>query len=147
MQVILLKDVPRVGKKFDVVTVSAGYANNFLLPKKLAEPATAKKVLEIESRREAMKAEEDARIADLKEKLMSLQDTDVTITAKADDNGHLYKKINAGDIAHALKEDLDIEIPETSILLDTPIHEVGDHSVPIEAVGEKATLTVTVIAE
>ncbi len=147
MQVILLKDVPRVGKKFAVVNVSAGYANNFLLPKKLAEPATPKKVLELEARKEAMKVEEDARIADLKEKLMSLKDSDVTITAKADDQGNLYKKVHASDIVHALKEDHDIDIPDTSILLDTPLHEVGDHAVPIEAVGEKVILTVTIIAE
>lgn len=147
MQVILLKDVPRVGKKLDVVTVSDGYASNFLFPKKLAEPATPKKVLELESRREAMKAEEDAKIADLKEKLTSLQDADVTITAKADGQGNLYKKIHAADIAHALKEDHDIELPETSILLDAPLHEVGDHEIPLEAVGEKVTLTVTIIAE
>jgi ribosomal protein L9 len=69
------------------------------------------------------------------------------LTAKADDQGHLYKKIHTGDIAAILKDEHDISLHDEQILLDEPIHEVGDHEVPIEAAGEKVTVTVQVVAE
>jgi len=146
MKVILSQDVPRVGHRYDVVEVSPGYANNFLFPQQLAEPATDDKVALLEKKRETAKAAEDARLAELKEKLEHLEDVSVTIEVKADDQGHLYKKIHASDIATALKDDANIELPETAIMLESPIHEVGDHEVIVEAADEKATLTIQVVA-
>jgi large subunit ribosomal protein L9 len=147
MKVILTQDVPRVGKRYDVVAVADGYAQNFLFPQGLAERATDDKVAILDKKREAAKVAEEARMADLKEKLEHLEDVSVTIEAKADDKGNLYKKLHADDIVTALKDDADIELPETAILLDAPIDEVGEHEVAIEAADEKATLTVQVIAE
>lgn len=147
MKVILLKDVPRVGRRYEVVDVSDGYANNFLFPQKLAEPATDAKVKELDKRKEALKAQEDARVADLAEKLETLEEREVVITVKADEQGHLYKKLQVADIAHALLEEHDIELPTTTILLDGPITEVGDHEIPVEAVGKEVTLKVSVVKE
>lgn len=147
MKVILLKDVPRVGRKFEIISVSDGYANNFLFPQKLAEQATPNKEAELESRKEAMKAVEDARIEDLKEKLHSLEEREVTISVKADREGHLYKKLHASDVVKAMKEDLDIEITDTAVVLDAPINEVGEHEILIDASGIKATLKLIVISE
>ncbi len=147
MKVILLQDVPKLGRKFDVVDVANGYATNFLMPQHLAETATATKVAELDKRKEALSAAEDARLVDLKEKLATLADITLTITTKADDQGHLYKKIHADDITSALKDEYDIHLHKESILLDEPIHETGDHTVAIEAAGEKTTLVVQVVAE
>lgn len=147
MKVILLKNVPRLGRQYDVVDVSSGYANNYLFPQKLAEVATDKKVAELEKRREQLKVQEDARLAELQEKLETMEDNDLTITMKADEKGNLYKKLQASDIAEALKEELSIDLSEEAIMLESPITEVGEHEVPIEALDQKATLTVTVIKE
>jgi large subunit ribosomal protein L9 len=147
MKVILLHDVPKVGRKFDVIDVADGYATNFLLPQKLGEVATAPKIAELDKRKEAAKVAEDARLLDLREKLATLADLTLVITAKADDQGHLYKKIHADDIVSALKDEHDIHLHKESILLDHPLHEVGDHEVSIEAAGEKATLNVQIVAE
>jgi large subunit ribosomal protein L9 len=147
MKVILLKNVPRLGQQYDVVEVSSGYANNFLFPQKLAESATEKKIAELDTRREKLKAQEDAHQAELQEKLETLEEQDLTITMKADDHGNLYKKLQASDIAEALKEELSIDLPDRTIMLDSPITEVGEHEVAIEALNQKATLTVTVIKE
>jgi large subunit ribosomal protein L9 len=147
MKVILTQDVPRVGKRYDVVDVADGYAQNFLFPQELAERATDDKVAILDKKREAAKVAEEARMADLKEKLEHLEDISVTIEVKADDKGNLYKKLHADDIAQALKDDADMDLPATAILLDAPIDEVGDHEVRVEAADQKATLTVQVIAE
>lgn len=147
MQVILLHNVPKIGHKFDVIDVADGFANNFLLPQKLAEQATKAKVADIERRRELAKAADDARVADLKEKLAALSESALTITAKADDNGHLYKKIGQGDIVSALKDERDLMLHKEDILLDQPLHEVGEHQVAIESAGIKAIVTVQIVAE
>jgi large subunit ribosomal protein L9 len=147
MQVILLRDIPKVGRKFDVVEVSDGYAANMLLPKLFAERATPGKIAELAKRKEASKVVEDARHAELEEKLSSLKDTPLTIVVKADEQGHLYKKIHAHDIASALKDEHGVHLDEESVLLESPIHELGDHVVAIEASGIHSTVTVSVIAE
>ncbi len=147
MQVILLQDVARVGRRYEVVDVSGGYANNFLFPKKLAEPATAAKVATLEKKRIAAQAAEDARKAALKEKLDELKDTTIVLEVKADEQGHLFKKIRQNDIEKVLRDEHDLELPEGSILLDAPLHEVGDHEVPVEVGGDRATLTIELVKE
>lgn len=147
MQVILTQDVPRVGRRFGIVEVSNGYAKNFLFPRKLAEPATEQKKMELEKRHEALKATEEARVAELKELLQTIADKAVKIVMKADDQGHLYKKLHVGDIALALKEQHGITVEVTSILLDSPIDTTGEHTVEIEAVGERTSLTILVEKE
>ena len=147
MKVILSRDVPKVGKKFDVITVADGYATNFLLPQKLAEPATDAKIVDLTKRKEASKAADDARIVDLKEKLATLAETTFTLTAKADDQGHLYKKIHASEIAKALKDEYDIHLTKEAVLLEEPIHTLGDTTVSIDAADIKTTLVVQVVAE
>jgi len=147
MQVILLKDVARVGRKFDVVDVSNGYANNFLFPRKLAELATEDRVAGLEKVKEAARAAEDAKHAEMREKIAELSENPITMEVKADDNGHLFKKIRTDDIAHLLKEEHGLEIPKEAVLLDSPLHEVGEHQVDVEVTGEKTTLTISLVAE
>jgi large subunit ribosomal protein L9 len=147
MKVILLQDVPKIGRKFDAVDVADGYAMNFIFPQKLGERATPKKLADLALRKENARVAEEARMVDLKEKLESLKESTLTITGKADDQGHLYKKINAQDIAKALKDEYDIHVHKESVLLDEPIHTTGDTQVQIETAGIKAILTIQVVAE
>jgi large subunit ribosomal protein L9 len=147
MQVILKQDIARVGRQYDVVDVTNGYANNFLFPQGLAEPATKDKVLLLEKKREAIKVAEEARAKALAEKFETLEGKSVTITVKADDNGSLYKKLQSSDIAEVLLSEHDIELSESSILLDTPISATGEHEVNIEALDKKAAITVHVVKE
>ncbi len=147
MQVILKQDIPKVGHRFDVVTVSNGYANNFLFPQKLAEPALPHKVAELEKLKAKAKAEEEAKTAELKEKLEKINDTEIEMEAKSDEQGHLYKKINSKDIVETMKEKADIDLPETAILLDSPLTETGEHEINIEIVDEKITITLKIERE
>lgn len=147
MQVILLKDIAKIGRKYQVLDVSDGYASNFLFPKGLAEMASPARIATLTKRTAASQAAEDARRADLAEKLATLKDSSVTLSVKADEQGHLYKKIHADDIVTALKDELDIELDEHSVLLPAPITTTGEHTIAIEASGKKATLIVLVVAQ
>jgi large subunit ribosomal protein L9 len=146
MQVILLQDVARVGRKYDVVNVSNGYANNLLFPRKLAELASPEKIAELTKRKEAARVAEDARSEATKEKLASLAEQTITFEVKADDQGHLFKKIRQETIADLLKDEHGLDVSKESVLLEVPIHEVGEHQVDIEIFGVRTTLTVEVVA-
>ena len=145
MQVILLKDVARVGRRYDVVDVSNGYANNFLFPRHMAELATKEKVAGLEKLKEAARAVEDAKNAEMREKLAELAGMTITIEVKADENGHLFKKIRAENIAEVLADEHDLEIAKEAVLLDSPLHELGEHQVDVEFAGERTTLTIALV--
>lgn len=147
MQVILTKDVARVGRRFEVVDVSNGYANNFLFPQQLAEPATPAKVLHLEKKREKALEEEKVRNEELAEKFKTLEGSTLVITVKSDEQGNLYKKLNSGDIVNALQAEHTITLPETAIFLESPIDKTGDHEVTVEHADNKATITVQVVRE
>jgi large subunit ribosomal protein L9 len=147
MQVILLKDVARVGRRYDVVNVSNGYANNFLFPRRLAELASKEKVAGLEKLKETARAAEDAKNAEMREKLTELAGVTVTIEVKADENGHLFKKIRAENIADVLSEEHGLAIPKEAVLLETPLHELGEHEVEIELAGERTKLIIGLVTE
>lgn len=146
MQVILLQDVARVGRRYDVVQVSNGYANNLLFPRKLAELATPEKVADLAKRKEAARVAEDALAEAVREKLAALAEQTITFEVKADDQGHLFKKIRQESIMDLLHDEHGLDVPKESVLLDTPIHEVGEHRVDVELAGERTTLTIEVVA-
>jgi len=147
MQVILTKNVPRVGRHLDVVEVSNGYANNFLFPRKLAEPATKEKIALLEKKREAYKIKEETELATLKETFATFEGKRATITVKSDEQGNLYKKVHASDVSMALKNDFSITIPETAILLDSPIDKTGEYSIPVEHGAIKTNIAIYIVRE
>ncbi len=147
MQVILLQNVPKVGKKFDVVSVSDGYAKNLLFPKKLAEIATQKNVTELVERKKKESAQEEARMKEMQEKLRALTDTTLVYKTKADDAGHLYKKIHAQDIARLIQDASGLTLSKEAIVLEEVIHATGEHTIRVEDTAGKSTFTLSVVAE
>ena len=129
MKVILLQDVKAQGKKGQMITVSDGYARNFLLPRKLAVEATADAVNSKKSADEAaaFHAAEDKKAAlALKEKLAS---TPVKIKAKAGSAGRLFGSVTTKEIAEALKAQHGVDLPKTRLELAEPIKAFGTYQV------------------
>ena len=146
-QAILLQDVENVGEKGAVVDVSKGYLRNFLIPRKLAAPAT-KGAIE-DARRRAEGAEAAARDAVEKahEYADTLNKTVLTISQQAGDDGRLFGSVTAQDIADAIKDARGFEIDKRKIHLDEPIRQVGTFQVAIE-VSDGVTATVkTIVTE
>lgn len=141
-RVILLKDVPRVGRKYEVKDVSAGYASNYLYPNKLAEQATPAKEADLAKKRDAAGAAKLHHAKEIADAVTALKGQTVTLRVKADEKGHLFKKIRAEDVAAETKG-----LSAEHILLKEPIKTAGPHEIAVEGGGTKATFTLLVEKE
>ncbi len=146
MKVILLQDISKVGKKFDIKEVPAGYAQNVLIPKKQALSATPENIKFAEANKEKIRLVKDQEDAELRKNMKDLESIELHIKAKANEKGHLFKSIHAKEIEVALKTDLNISIEERMIHLDAPLKEVGSFKVPITAGNLKGSFTVVIEA-
>ena len=130
MDVILLKDVEKVGLRGEVVSVARGYARNFLLPRKLAEPATPGRVAEVE-RIEAVRARHEARSADqAREVAEVLGKTVLRFDVKAGPTGSLFGSVTPTDIADEIWRSRKIRIDRRKIGVDV-IKRIGRYAVPV----------------
>jgi large subunit ribosomal protein L9 len=131
MKVILSKDVQGTGKAGEVKDVADGYARNYLIPRKLAIPATSNALQTVEAKKASEQrkaAAEEATARALAERLTSAP---VVLTAKVGDQGRLYGSITSGDIAEQLTAYLGQPIDKRRIELDEPIRHLGTFQVTI----------------
>lgn len=130
MEVILREDVPQLGQRGDLVKVKPGYARNYLIPRKLAMPASAgarKQVVDMK----AANARKDAREKSGAESLAAqLGELTLTISAKAGEQDQLFGSVTTMDIAAAL-EAKGFNIDRRTIELEEPIKTIGEYSVPV----------------
>ena len=131
MRVILLKDVEKTGKKFEIKDVKDGYARNFLIPQGLAKPATKEALewLEIQKEIQEKKAEEELKKA--QELASTIDDLEVAIPVKVGEDDQLFESINAQKISEKLKE-MGFDIKKTQIELPEPIKEIGEFPIKIK---------------
>ena len=131
MQVILLKDVDKLGLRGDVVDVARGYARNYLLPRQLAEVATKAKLAELQ-RVEANRARHEARSADQAQEIAGvLGKTVLTFEVKAGPTGALFGSVTPTDITDEIWRTRKIRIDRRKIAID-PIKRIGRYAIPIE---------------
>lgn len=129
MKVILLKDVAKIGKKGNVVEVSDGFAQNKLLPNKMAKPATAENLKQT-AQSEVKKHESERSDADkFKVLLQLLEGEKVGVTAETNDKGHLFQALKAEAVAGALGAVLGEKITASHVTMLAPIKSVGEHLV------------------
>jgi large subunit ribosomal protein L9 len=146
-EAILLKDVETLGEKGTVVDVSKGYLRNYLIPRKLAQPATkgaiaaAQRAAAAEERaaQEAIgRAEEDAEL---------LNKTVLTINQQAGDDGRLFGSVTTQDIADAIREARSISVDRRKIHLDEPIKHIGTYVVIVEVADGVTANVKTIVSE
>jgi large subunit ribosomal protein L9 len=147
MDVILKEDVDKLGTRGQLVKVASGYARNFLLPKRLAVPATDsnKKIIEQERqahlRKEAKLATEAGELGKL------LSSVSITISQKAGENDQLFGSVTSKDIAEALEQQ-GYTIERRKIALDEPIKSLGEFKIPLRLHRDvSAEITLNVIKE
>ena len=147
MKVILLKELDNVGEADTLVNVSDGYARNYLLPRKLAAPATAKSIAVMEQRQAERQAQMEARRGELEAQAKKLNGLEVTIAADAGEGGKLFGSVTAQEIAEEAGKLSGIELSKKKIALREPIKLVGEYDVPVKLYQEiGATLKVKVTA-
>jgi large subunit ribosomal protein L9 len=146
-QAILLKDVDNLGAAGDAVDVSPGYLRNYLLPRKLAQPATQASLVEAQRRREA--AERAAREAEerAEETAALLGKTVLTIQHRAGEDGRLFGSVTTAEIADAIAEARGLRVERKRIQLDEPIRQVGTYMVEVEVPGGATARVKTIVAE
>lgn len=135
MKVILLQDVARIGRRFEVKDVPDGHALNFLIPRNMAELATPENLKRVQARAAKQETDHANREEAFDAALAKLSETQVTLSAEANDQGHLFKGIKPADIVSAL-EAHSVTLTEDQIELPRPIKEVGTHTIVVH-LGEK----------
>ena len=146
-EAILLKDVDGVGEKGMVVDVSKGYLRNFLLPRKLAQPATKGAIDEARRRTAAVQAAQAASLAEAQEQAELLNKTVLTLTEKAGEDGRLFGSVTNQDIADAIKAARGIEVDKRHVHLEEPIKNVGTHMVTVEITSGVTAQVKTMVSE
>ncbi len=147
MEVILLKDVAKVGKKFDIVHVSEGYAINFLIPKGFAQAATPSARKSIETQKARLGAHHRAHDEALEQDIASLEGKKISLVEKVNDKGHLFGSLHPEKVVEAIYNQLGVSIPQDCLMLDEPIKNAGDTPVVLQSGKTKATLTVSIEAD
>lgn len=144
MKIILLKDVPGVGRRDEIKNVSDGYALNMLFPRGLAAKATDQGLAELERRQQEAKAAKQAEYEKYKVVIRQLQKEPLSMSVASNDKGHLFKAVHEKDIAEAIFHTHHIKLPTELISIDQ-IKEAGDHKVTIKLGEEQLVFKVNVL--
>ena len=148
MKVILQQDVKGQGKKGQMIEVSEGYGRNFLLPRKLAIPATTDAINTMNLKEKAKKAEEARLKAEAQEIAAKLKDCTVKLTAKAGNGGRLFGAVTTKEISEGLAKQYGMNIPKQKLVLEDPIKSFGTYQVKAKLGFEiSGTVTVSVTEE
>ncbi len=146
MQVLLRSDVAGVGRRGDIVNVSSGHARNFLLPNGLAVVATDGTVRQSDSMKKARQQKEAADRETATKLIADLGKRQITVTAKAGNEGRLFGSVSAADVVSAIASQTGATVDRKAIVLGEPIRAVGEHQVTIDMHGVNGTVTVSVVA-
>jgi large subunit ribosomal protein L9 len=143
-EAILLKDVEGIGSRGAVVDVSKGYLRNFLIPRKLAQPATKGALNEARRLQESHDREAAVRRARAEEHAEQLNKTVLTISQQAGEDGRLFGSVTGQEIVDAVKQARGLRLDKRGVKLDEPIKTTGTHMVTVE-VAEGVTAEVKTI--
>ncbi len=145
MKVILLQNVKKVGKQGEIVDVADGYANGFLIPKKLAKPASHGVVQEqqqkqIQKINSSLKEKENDR-----ELFLKVSEKTYKITAAANEKGHLFASIGIKDLVESINSTEKVAMSEPHILLKEPIKSLGDFEIDIKIGENRGKITASIL--
>jgi len=147
MEVILREDIDKLGTRGQLVKVASGYARNFLLPKRMAVPATAANKKIVEQERQAYLRKEAKLASEATDLGKMLGAVSITIHQKAGENDQLFGSVTSKDIAEALEKQ-GYTVERRKIALEEPIKTLGEFKVPVKLHREvTAEITVTVAKE
>jgi large subunit ribosomal protein L9 len=146
-QAVLLEDVEKLGRRGDPIDVAPGYLRNYLIPRKLAMPATPGALEEAQRRRDAAEKAERERAAREVEAASLLSKTVLTIHQRAGEDGKLFGSVGPKEIVAAIRDARDLRIDHRKVQLEQPIREIGTHMVEIELADGTVASVKTIVTE
>lgn len=148
MKIILLADVQGVGEAGAVENVADGYARNYLIPRKLAMPATPGSLKNLEQHRSTIRRKQAQDASSARAVAERLSEITLTITAKAGEAGRLYGSVTNSEVAEALEAEHGLQVDRRAISLPYPIRTLGPHEANVRLHKEvEATLKIEVVPE
>ena len=138
MQVILLQDVKKLGKKGDVINTSDGYARNYLFPRKLAQEATDSNLHILNNKKENERKQKLAELEAAQKLASELKDTEIKITAKTGESGKLFGAITSKDVAELIKTQYKVVVDKKKIVMET-IKVAGGYTIEVKLYPEVTT--------
>ena len=147
MRIILLQDVPKVGRKYEIKDVASGYARNFLIAKKLAEPATPRSLKNIEEKRAEHEEKTKREHTNILTALANINGKTISIKRPANEKGSLFAGIGKEEVASFLEAAGYASFTPDNIELPSPIKKIGEHPIGVIAEEEKTSFTLQVEKE
>jgi large subunit ribosomal protein L9 len=144
-QAILLQQVEALGERGEVIDVASGYLRNYLVPRKLAQPATVASIAEAKRRVEAAERAQAEAVERAEENAALLTRTVLTIAQPAGDDGRLFGSVTAQDIVDAINQARGIKVDRRKVQLDPPIKATGTHMVSVELPGGATANVKTIV--
>lgn len=145
MKVVLLDEIKGKGGEGDVIDVAQGYAENYLIPQKLAVAATKGNLKQLEERRNNIAKREAVRLSEAEALKAKLEGQKVTVDAKVGEEGVLFGSVTAAMIADAIKAQLDVDVDRKRVELGKPIKVAGAHEVAISIYREVRSSVVVLV--
>jgi len=146
-EAILLKDVEGVGERGEVIDVSKGYLRNFLIPRKLAQPATKGAIQAAQRKAQAETRAKEQAVTRSQEHADLLNRTVLTISQQAGEDGRLFGSVTTQDIAEAIRDARGITIDRRKVHLEEPIRHVGTYMVVVELEDGVTSTVKTIVTE
>jgi large subunit ribosomal protein L9 len=147
MKVILLKDVAKIGRRFDVVTVPDGFALNKLIPKNLAEGATPENLKRLQNLSAKVAKDRENEELSFNEALAKLKDTHVEISVETNNEGRMFQALKADAITQAVKAAIGYDLGAEHIIMKTPVKTAGEHEVELVSGKVHGVLHLSIISK
>ena len=147
MKVILIKDVPKLGKRFDVKDVSSGHALNLLIPQGHVISATPDAVKKMEAMKKKIEGEKKVQIDLIAKNIKDLDGMTLNVTGKANEKGHLFAGLHKEEIVKEIMSQTRLEVDPSFVELEHPIKTTGEHLIEVKGAGKSAKFKLVVSAK
>ena len=145
MQIILLQDVPNLGKKGEIKSASDGYARNFLFPQKLAIVASNQAVAKLEAAQAREQNQKSAQKEKTEKSLQSLNQKKITLKARASAKGTLFKAVKESDIIKGIESQLKIDPEGLTLTVKEPLKTLGEKKIEFKTNNQTVNLIIDIV--
>ncbi|MFH1457390.1 MAG: 50S ribosomal protein L9 [Patescibacteria group bacterium] len=132
MQVILLKNLNKVGKKDEIKTVADGFAMNFLIPQKIAIMATKQSINDLKNDKSKKEKSKNTEIEELNKLINKISNKKITVKKQASEKGKLFAAITLQEILAVLKDNFKVDLSKYKIKINKPVKEIGEHKIELK---------------